>query len=151
MLLYPGTFFAAIPGKISSLRSASYVSAFCGVVHPCQILPTMCSFFISYLPFSHPCPGCWSRSIFGRGGRALGHCSQQVKNILLFNHINRMATPRLPRNVPECTGLPKLCYSNVIQKRPFAALRWGSVSSTQSSVASKSLISFTLKLRTFPA
>src|SRR5829696_4994959 len=37
--LYPETFLSAIPEKISSLRRLSYLSAFWGVVHPCQILP----------------------------------------------------------------------------------------------------------------
>src|SRR5215212_3713057 len=39
--LYPGTFFSAMPEKISSLRRLSYLSAFLEFVHPCQILPIM--------------------------------------------------------------------------------------------------------------
>src|SRR5215212_6172355 len=43
--LYPETSCSAIPEKISSLRSLSYLSALWGVVHPCQILPiTQASF-----------------------------------------------------------------------------------------------------------
>src|SRR5215208_7740453 len=39
------TFFSAMPEKISSLRSLSYLSALWGAVHPCQILPIMRSSF----------------------------------------------------------------------------------------------------------
>jgi hypothetical protein len=36
--LYPRSPFSAMPRKISSLRRFSYLSAFSGLVHPCQIL-----------------------------------------------------------------------------------------------------------------
>lgn len=50
ILLYPETFFSAMPEKISSLRRFSYLSAFWGVVHPCQILPITLSSFACNQP-----------------------------------------------------------------------------------------------------